>query len=494
MVSAFAKSVPDLPVLGMIIRGQVITDNLVEVSGRGDALKFLTPDAKKYIDLLPLGNPGKLAALYDISLDDIFHYLVDLGKLLDIHKNKHLQMARDISRRTSPQTPPLVDGAYARLASMFTRESLVEVTEKSIGIDYLEGWVPTKMLTGATVRVRCFGARCMHIVPGNGVSISAFTVIRNALLRGDSIIKTPSNDPFTAWAIAQTMCDMAPDHPVTKHLTVAYWRGGDTAVEENLYQPHNIEKIIAWGGFASVKHVTRYIQPGLELISLDPKNSASIVGQEAFASRDTMREASVRIATDVGAMNQNGCVNARVVYVVTGTDSDGLAKANLLGQLVYGDIMNLPESVSTKPKKYDRELRDRVDALRLSDEWYRVIGGRDGEGAVIVSQIPEPVDFSETLIDRTVNIVPVDRLEEALAAVNSHTQTVGIFPERLKDDLLNLLPLYGAQRIVSLGYAASYSSLNSNAHDGLEPMRRMGKWILDEIASPETVTPLWKVR
>ena len=69
-----------------------------------------------------------------------------------------------------------------------------------------------------------------------------------------------------------------PDHPVTKHLAVAYWRGGDEALESRIYQPHNIEKICAWGGFASVKHVTKYIQPGIELISLDPKRSAGIVG------------------------------------------------------------------------------------------------------------------------------------------------------------------------------------------------------------------------
>ena len=67
------------------------------------------------------------------------------------------------------------------------------------------------------------------------------------------------------------MADMAPDHPITRHLSVAYWKGGDVEFEEQLYQPHNIEKIVAWGGFASVKHVTRYIQPGLELITLDPK-------------------------------------------------------------------------------------------------------------------------------------------------------------------------------------------------------------------------------
>ena len=36
---------------------------------------------------------------------------------------------------------------------------------------------------------------------------------------------------LTALAIARTLADVAPNHPLTKHLTVAYWKGGDTAVE-----------------------------------------------------------------------------------------------------------------------------------------------------------------------------------------------------------------------------------------------------------------------
>jgi AcrR family transcriptional regulator len=67
-----------------------------------------------------------------------------------------------------------------------------------------------------------------------------------------------------------------------RQIGVAYWKGGDEELERQLYQPHVIEKLIAWGGFASVKHVTKYIQPGLELITLDPKRSVSIIGHEAL--------------------------------------------------------------------------------------------------------------------------------------------------------------------------------------------------------------------
>lgn len=478
-----------VPVANLVIRGEIISDHLVEYGGRGGDLRFASPDAAHFLDRLPMGNPGLLADLYKLSFDDILDYLEALGARLDVATNPHLQRARALSYHTAPTTPPIVDQSYANLRQFFRREAVREVAEKQVGIRYLEGWVDEQLSGGLVGSVRCFGSRALHIVAGNSPVISAMTIIRNAVMRSDAIIKAPSNDPFTALAIAETMCELDPTHPITKHLSVAYWRGGDAAFEEKLYQPHNIEKIVAWGGFASIKHVTRYIQPGLELISLDPKRSVSVIGPEAFASDTALEEAGTRLAADFGGINQVGCVNARVVYVLSGTDADGLARANQLGRAAYGALLKLPAGFSTKPKSYDRDLKSHVDAVRLQDSWYEVIGGEEGEGAVIVSQLPEPVDFAVKLADRTVNIVPVDTIGDALAAFNSFTQTVGVYPESLKDALLDIIPLFGAQRIVSLGYATAGSA--AMPQDGIEPLRRMGKWIVNEKSDPEKVRPPW---
>ncbi|HYQ51304.1 MAG TPA: acyl-CoA reductase [Pseudomonas sp.] len=477
------------PVAPMIIRGQVITDNLIEVGGRGGDLSFLTPDANKYIDQLPLGNPARLADLYTLSFDDILDYAVELGERLALHRNQYLQEACELSYLTAPTTPTIVKASYMGLQNMLSREFIREMAETTVGIKYLEGWVAQTLLDGTELEVRCFGARTLHIVAGNAVSLSLWTIIRNMVLRSDAIIKAPSNDPFTALAIARTMVDMAPDHPLTKHLSVAYWKGGDQAFEQRLYQPQNLEKIVAWGGFASMKHVTRYVQPGLELISLDPKRSASIIGREAFDSEANMREAAVRLAADIGAINQKGCICARVVYVQSGTDEQGLERLNTFGQYVYEAMLGLPNTLSTAPKRYDQGLKAHVEALRLDDEWYQVIGGKEGEGAIICSQLPEPVSFAASLDDRTANLVPVDDLSEMLAAVDAYTQTVGVYPERIKDQFKDVLPLYGAQRIVSLGYAAAMKF--AAPQDSIEPMRRMGKWISNQIATPQTSAAPW---
>jgi len=474
----------------MVIRGRIIIDDLVTVGGRGGDLIFQTPDAHKYLDVLPLDDPGRMADLYEIRFEEILDYLEELGERLDPERNDRMRRARELSYLTAPTTPPIVDGSYAAVRELFRREAVREVADTQVGIRYLEGWVEESRQSGLRLGIRCFGARACHIVAGNAPQISALTIIRNAILRSDAIVKAPSNDPFTALAIAETMCDMAPDHPLTKHLSVAYWRGGDVAFEEALYQPRHVDKIVAWGGFASVKHVTSYIQPGLELISLDPKRSMSIIGAEAFTSEDAMREVAIRVATDVGGMNQVGCVNARTIYALSGTDEAGIDQLERLGRMVHDELLALPAVISTKPKAYDRELKSHVDALRLDDEWYSVIGGEDGEGAIIVSRLAEPIDFATKLADRTANLVPVDGLDEVRRAVNSYTQTIGVYPESLKSKLLDTLPLYGAQRFVSLGYAISATI--ASPQDGIEVMRRMGKWIVNEISDPAVLLPPWQ--
>lgn len=488
--SANIASAQEPLVARAIIRGRIIDTDLQEFGGRGAGdIRFLSPAPHTLLDLLPLGHPGKMADLYTLSFSDIVDYLEELGKHLDLDANPHLQKAMQGSFLTAPTTPSIVEYSYRSLRSVFRREIVTEMAENIVGIRYLEGWVPTLLSDGRTAHIRAFGSRQLHIVAGNAPMISALTIARNAVSRSDTIIKSPSNDPFTALAIVHTMCDMAPDHPLTRHISVAYWKGGDEKFENRFYQPHNIEKIIAWGGFSSVKHVTRYIQPGLELISLDPKRSISIIGAEAFADDGTLREAARKLAIDAGTMNQKGCLNARIAYVQTGTDDDGLERAKKFGEYTYEALLQVPPHMSTRPKEVNRDLKSHVEAVRLQDDWYQVIGGETDEGAVIVSLLPEPVSFATQLDDRTVNIVPIDSLEEVLRACDAYTQTVGVFPETLKEDLKDELPLYGAQRIVSLGYAATVNF--SLPQDAIEPMRRACKWIVNEQSVPETVSPIW---
>jgi hypothetical protein len=472
-----------------VIRGEVIDDNLVSFGGRGGEMEFLSPDPATLADRLPLRDPSEMRKLYTLTIDEIIDYLVELGTALDLSRNAHMQEALGHSYAATDLTPPILRWQYSLIQHFFRRDMLRAYIDVPIGIRYVEGWQKTVLPDGRAASIRAMGARCLHITAGNSPMTALISLARNALTRSDAIIKSPSNDPFTALAVARTMIDMAPDHPVTRHFSVAYWKGGSVDFEERFYQPKNIEKIIAWGGFASVRHVTRYIQPGLELISLDPKRSATIIGRDAFADEATLRDAALRTATDIGASNQTGCSSARVVLVESGTDDAGLARLRRFGELVYGAMMGLPGNVSNKPKRFDAELRAEIDGLRATPDFYEVIGGRDDEGAIIVSKLDDVVDFYPRLSGRTANLVPIDDVAQAARFVNAYTQTVGVYPETLKLRLRDELPLHGVQRFVTLGYAMTANP--ALPQDAIEPVRRMVKWIVDEECPVDACPPLW---
>jgi len=466
----------------LIIRGKLIEDYELEFGGRNGGRSFRTPDVSKYIDQLTLSAPSKMADLYQLTFSEIADFLVELGQHLALERNVHMQEAFELGCTTSGLSESLLRGRFAMLPHLFSRQQIYGAAEQSCGINYLEGWVeiPEGSQPGVKGYVRAFGARSVHVIAGNAPDISAITLLRNAITRSDCIVKTPSNDPLTAVALGRTMIEMAPDHSLTKHFSVAYWKGGDEKVEEAIYDPRKVEKIVAWGGFNSIKHITRYLQPGIDLITLDPKLSGTIIGKEAFENEATLKSVARRLALDIGAMNQEGCVNARVVYVESGTDEDGLARCDRLGELAFEAIQKLPPNLSTPHKNFDWALKEEIDSVRMMDEDYRLFGGRSNEGAIIVSLDSCPVDFSRILACRVGNLVPIDNIETAVKSVNSYTQTIGIYPESLKEKIRDQLTFQGAQRIVSLGGAATMSA-GTERQDGIEPIRRMCKWITDEV-------------
>lgn len=458
----------------LIIRGQVIEDFSEKFGGRQGESQFNTADAKRYLSQIIADKPSDMADLYTIDFNEIVDYLARLGPLLELNNNAYLQEAYELSKKTSSLSETILRHAYEMIPGFFDPQMTRQVADNTVGIDFLEGWVALR----EGVKVRAFGARAVHIIAGNVPIVGVATIVRNALTRSDAIIKAPSNDPLTATAVARTMIDMAPDHPLTKHLTVAYWKGGDEEFEEQLYQPRNVEKIIAWGGFSSIKHISGYLQPGIDLITLDPKQSGTIIGPEAFEDTDRMKSVAEKAALDVGTFNQEGCVNARVIYLVCGTDDPGVETAKAFGALLFQAIQALPETLSTVHRSFDPTLKDELDALKFVADEYTVIGGKGSEGAVIISHESEPVDFARDLACRVANIVPIDSVDTAVKSVNAYTQTIGIYPDSLKESLRDRLAYQGGQRLVSLGGATNMPS--DAPQDGIETMRRMCKWIVDD--------------
>lgn len=488
---AIATATPDTSLVDIpfLIRGRVVepAEGDSAVFGGRVGARFRTPDPARYASQLTLADPGELRDLHETPVDEIIDFLVQLGPRLTLDANPMMHAAFRLALDAGELTEPVLRPVYENFGHQFSRERLEGLVEKTVGKAYLDGWVERGAQGRSFMRMRAVGTRNLHIIAGNVPITAAITVVRSALCKADCLIKMPSNDPYTAAAIVQSMIDLDPDHPVTRHFAVAYWKGGDQAVESQIIRPSRVEKLTAWGGMASMVHIQKYLVPGIELIAMNPKLSISIVGHEALESDEEMGEAARGVAAMAGHMNQTACSSTRVVYVECSTEEDDLDRLESFGHAVHKAFGELPPEISTTPKSRDADLDDELQAVALDEDYYRVIGDSSFGGVVVSRTADEPVDFAGRLTNRVVNLVPVPDIRRVPKWVNEETQTVGIYPERLREELRDELALHGVQRTLPIGGHLTGDPDGSDPaqrfgvpHDGMEPMRRMVRWVLDE--------------
>ena len=479
----------DMFSIPIISRGRIIDpgENAVEYAGRGGS-RFRTPDPHRHIHDMVLGDPVALADLRDLPMWQIIEFLAEVGSRLKLEDNAWLQESFALALAAGGLAEPILRGVYDDLPKMFDPHGMTEMIDRSVGIPFLDGWVAAPS-PHDNVRVRAMGTRQLHITAGNLPVVAALTIVRGALTKSDVLIKSPSNDPLTANAIARTLIAVDAAHPVTRHVAVAYWKGGDEEMDRQIVRVSRIDKITAWGGMSSVRHIQKFLTPGIDLTALNPKYSMSVIGREALESDAAMDEAATGIAMISGFYNQTACANTRIVYVECGTDDESIERLVALGQRIVAAYRTLPPVISTPFPKANADLEAEMEAVALDDDFYHV-EGNTLTGGVVISKFADRVDFFDQLNNRVVNIVPVEDLRTVTKWCNDTTQTVGVYPESLRDRLLDDFMLAGVQRMVPLVGGDAMQIFHDMhtlppgmPHDGIEPLRRNVRWVIDHRAA-----------
>ena len=193
-----------------------------------------------------------------------------------------------------------------------------------------------------------------------------------------------------------------------------------------LFRPQFFDKLVAWGGDSAIRSAVKYLGPGFELIAFDPKNSISMIGREAFSSEPRLREVAMCGATDASSHNQEACTSSRFQFIEGDVD-----EVDRYCELLQMELGQERPSTSALVPPPPLEVREEIQAMRLMEPMYRVFGNPDGRGLVVRSS--EPVEFFPS--NKTVNVVMVPSLREAVQYVNVSHQTVGIYRPTRKMEL-----------------------------------------------------------
>jgi Acyl-CoA reductase (LuxC) len=424
------------------------------------------------LDLNELVWPGHLPVpLSDVPTTEIIELLSQVGDWVRRDPDGVLAQALESLVEISSASRPLAERSYAELWRYFSADlARFQLEQELGGTDVTDSWRSVEV-PGQTRPsfVRAFPARMVHVLAGNAPGVAAISIVRSALVKGASLLKLASNDLFTAPALLRAVSAVAPGHPLEQSLAAVYWRGGDDAVESVLMRPQFFDKLVVWGGAQAVRGVARYVCPGLDLVSFDPKTSISLIGRDAFAPGSDLRRIAVAAATDATVHNQDACTASRFQFV-----EGPLEDVDRFCALLVAELGVERHKAAARSEPVPADLRDEIDALRYLAPYYRVWGATNGTGLVVRSE--EPVTFYPT--GRVVNVVAVSGPEQVFEFINASTQTVGIYPDRLRADLRDQLCRVGVQRVTSLGHAGD--TVIGLPHDGFYPLSRMVRWGKDE--------------
>jgi Acyl-CoA reductase (LuxC) len=448
------------------LRGELIEGADAIHRSRDLGVSFATPKL-----LLDKAVPPRteMPPLLNIPLPEIIDFLVMTGER--IRDPKNIFMAECIDRMCATHILPreVVANQAVYAATYLDRQKLMaEIEQNFPDPAALDGWVPKRDFTGRKSFVRAFAPRLIHVLPGNSPGVAVKSVAQGAMVKAINLFKMSSSDPFTMVAILRIMAEIDPTHPIVKSMSALYWRGGDESVERILYRPQYFDKIVAWGGGDAISSVVKYLGPGLQLISFDPKTSISMVGKEALSDDATMDRVADLAAADVMTLNQEACVASRFLFV----ESTEAEANQFSGRLQSCIAARAKASGDIRP--LDMDLKEQVEALMMMDDDYSVFGRTDGKGLVIRSDAP--VDFHP--INKIANVVRVDRLDDAIKWVNVATQTIGFFPPHRMPDYRDRIAAAGGQRVVQLGEAGP--STLGNPHDAMYPLHRFVHWMVHE--------------
>ncbi len=427
---------------------------------------------------------------YALSVDDILAYLQAIVDTLT-GDSTTVEQVQELCRRTAPYPDVFLDGAFAEFEMGLSAEGACTMIDSELaawqrpGREFLEGWVevPGDVAPGlaplaalglpgadglsqaAPVALRAMPTRQLHITAGNAPGVPIISVLRGLLTKGAVTVKSPAGAILTGALFAVAAAAAAPEHPLTRHLSIVYWQGGDESVEGLLFLPNAYDRIVVWGAPEAVTSVQSRAAL-TRVITFNPRYSVSMIGREAFAG--DLDRVAFQAAVDTMIYNQQACT-ASLVHYVEGTVAQAEEYAARLR-------LALSQWDEMAPQRVEPDMVGAVERMRrgryLQAGWHlNRRGERFASGVVVV---PEEFDVMDHPLCRLVVVRPMPELTAALAYLHQGVSAVGVFPEAQRLRLRDAIAARGVSSVLPLGRCEQV--FPGMPHDGMLVLSQLVDW------------------
>jgi len=306
-------------------------------------------------------------------------------------------------------------------------------------------------------------------VPGVGVT----AIVRGLLARSGVLCKAASAEPCLPALFARLLSEENPLLGDT--VAVTWWPSGSETPEWTAWS-RRADLAVVYGGREAVEGVRTALPSTTELLAYGPRVGIGAV----FKPADRDVEAARRLARDVCAYEQQGCVSPRLVFVV---DGDVQQFAQLLARGLEEETRRQPppdlaeaEAIAIRNLRAEREFDGATSSGLLASEpdlrWTVLV---DAEPRIGVTSLPRVVQLCTTR--------NVGDLLTALQPLSGHIQAVGYAGEAGVEELAEGAAALGVSRVAPFGQVA-WPPFDWR-HDGRHQLLPLLRWTDWEREKPE---------
>jgi len=323
-------------------------------------------------------------------------------------------------------------------------------------------------------RIRALGPRLgFHVSAGTAPGVSVDSLVRGLLVKSAVLLKPGRGDAVLPVLYARGLREEDPE--LAGALAVAYWPGGAGEAEETLLEA--ADAVVVHGGNDTVRRLRDRTPVTARFVAYRHRLSVGLVGRGALDGEGGAGLADAA-ALAVATFDQRGCVSPHAFYVERG----GRCSAEEWARALARSLERIEEAVPSGPLLPEeaaeiQQLRGAAEVEAASDPGREVHhGGGDAPWTVVVEA---DAGFTPSCLGRVVRVHPVDRLEDALEAlepVRRHLQTIALAcVDERRGELAELLARAGAARICALEDAPWPPAWWH--HDGSGALRSLVRWV-----------------
>lgn len=265
---------------------------------------------------------------------------------------------------------------------------------------------------------------------------------------------------------ARSLAQIDPD--LADALAVVPWRGGTVELEDMAIGEANA--VIAYGSSHTTEAIRPRIGTGKPFLSYGARIGFSLIGREALRA-DTHVQTVHRMAVDVATYDQQSCLAPQTIFVERGGAFSPAQTAELLARELDSQQRKYPRSVPSDEESLAiRRARSETEmkALFMAAPAPGGSAAQNDPQAPFVIESPQGTNWTvlyfpntdsltslATPLNRTINLVAVDQLENALPALKPYhawlqTCAIAASSSRLFT-LAQHVGEYGIDRICPIG-------------------------------------------